>query len=335
MGVLNVTPDSFSDGGQFLEFDSALAHAREMAEQGAQIIDIGGESTRPGSMRVSLDEEQQRVLPVIRAIKEELKVKVSIDTMNADTAAKAISAGADIVNDVSGGLADPQIFAAVADSDCNYVLGHWRGHSDIMDSLTTYSDVAREVVAELAEQVSMAVAAGIARERIVVDPGLGFAKDMKQKPVYNLGTGEGAETTMVSQMKDFTSSQAFRLSGGEAWRTSGISHDEVDHLMIYDAFAHLPLYGLEDLGFCKRGEAADFVWERNTAPGGKLPMNTNGGGLSYMHSGTYGMYALQESIRQMRGVSPAQVPDAQISFCHGVGCMFAASGTVVFTNQEQ
>ncbi|MDA8551692.1 dihydropteroate synthase [Aquiluna sp.] len=180
MGVLNVTPDSFSDGGQFLEFDSALAHAREMAEQGAQIIDIGGESTRPGSMRVSLDQEQQRVLPVIRAIKDELKVKVSIDTMNADTAAKAIAAGADIVNDVSGGLADPQIFAAVADSDCNYVLGHWRGHSDIMDSLTAYSDVAREVVAELAEQVSMAVAAGIARERIVVDPGLGFAKDMKQ-----------------------------------------------------------------------------------------------------------------------------------------------------------
>ncbi|NCV37602.1 MAG: dihydropteroate synthase, partial [Actinobacteria bacterium] len=180
MGVLNVTPDSFSDGGQFLEFDSALAHAREMAEQGAQIIDIGGESTRPGSMRVSLDQEQQRVLPVIRAIKDELKVKVSIDTMNADTAAKAIAEGADIVNDVSGGLADPQIFAAVSDSDCNYVLGHWRGHSDIMDSLTTYSDVAREVVAELAEQVSMAVAAGIARERIVVDPGLGFAKDMKQ-----------------------------------------------------------------------------------------------------------------------------------------------------------
>jgi acetyl-CoA acetyltransferase len=161
------------------------------------------------------------------------------------------------------------------------------------------------------------------------------AKDMKQKPVYIIGTGEGAETTMVSQMKDFTSSQAFRLSGGEAWRTSGISHDDVDHLMIYDAFAHLPLYGLEDLGFCKRGEAADFIWERNTALGGKLPMNTNGGGLSYMHSGMYGMYALQESIRQMRGISPAQVPDAQVSFCHGVGGMFAASGSVVFTNQEQ
>ncbi|MEL0320091.1 MAG: dihydropteroate synthase [Aquiluna sp.] len=180
MGVLNVTPDSFSDGGQFMEFDSALAHAREMANQGAQIIDIGGESTRPGSMRVSLDEEQQRVIPIIRAIKDELEVQVSIDTMNADTAAKAIAAGADIVNDVSGGLADPELFTAIAGSECRYVLGHWRGHSDIMDSLATYSDVAREVVAELAEQVSMAVAAGISRDRIVVDPGLGFAKDMRQ-----------------------------------------------------------------------------------------------------------------------------------------------------------
>ncbi|MEL0291108.1 MAG: dihydropteroate synthase [Aquiluna sp.] len=180
MGVLNVTPDSFSDGGQFMEFDSALAHAREMASQGAQIIDIGGESTRPGSMRVSLDEEQQRVIPIIRAIKDELEVQVSIDTMNADTAAKAIAAGADIVNDVSGGLADPELFTAIAGSECRYVLGHWRGHSDIMDSLATYSDVAREVVAELAEQVSMAVAAGISRDRIVVDPGLGFAKDMRQ-----------------------------------------------------------------------------------------------------------------------------------------------------------
>jgi acetyl-CoA acetyltransferase len=158
------------------------------------------------------------------------------------------------------------------------------------------------------------------------------AKDMKQKPVYILGVGEGAETTMISQMKDFTSSQAFRISGAEAFRTSGIKHSDVDHLMIYDAFAHLPLYGLEDLGFCGRGEAADFIWERNTAPGGNLPLNTNGGGLSYMHSGMYGMYALQESVRQMRGISPAQVDGAEISFCHGVGGMFAASGSVVFSN---
>ena len=104
-------------------------------------------------------------------------------------------------------------------------------------------------------------------------------------------------------------------------------------MMIYDAFAHLPIYGLEDLGFVGRGEAGAFIAERNTAPAGKLPLNTNGGGLSYMHSGMYGMYALQESVRQMRGVAPAQVPDAKISVCHGVGGMFAASGTIIMSNE--
>jgi acetyl-CoA acetyltransferase len=159
------------------------------------------------------------------------------------------------------------------------------------------------------------------------------AKDFPQKPVYVLGTGESSETPIVSQMEDFTTSKAFRVSGRKAFAESGISHADVDHLMIYDAFAHLPLYGLEDLGFCKPGEAAAFIRERNTAIGGKLPLNTNGGGLSYMHSGMYGMYALQESVRQMRGIAPAQVPGAKISVCHGVGGMFGASGTVVFTNE--
>jgi acetyl-CoA acetyltransferase len=160
------------------------------------------------------------------------------------------------------------------------------------------------------------------------------AKDFPQKPVYLLGTGESVETPMVSQMEDFTSSRAFRVAGPTAFAEAGIKHDDVDHLMIYDAFAHLPIYGLEDLGFCKKGEAAGFIWERNTAPGGKLPLNTNGGGLSYMHSGMYGMYALQESVRQMRGIAPAQVPGAKISVCHGVGGMFAASGTVIMTNER-
>ena len=145
------------------------------------------------------------------------------------------------------------------------------------------------------------------------------AKDFPTKPVYVPGTGESVETPMVSQMEDFTSSKAFRVSGKKAFDEAGISHADVDHLMIYDAFAHLPLYGLEDLGFCGRGEAAKFIWERNTAPGGKLPLNTNGGGLSYMHSGMYGMYAIQESLRQLRGVAPAQVPGAKISVSHGVG----------------
>jgi acetyl-CoA acetyltransferase len=160
------------------------------------------------------------------------------------------------------------------------------------------------------------------------------AKDFPTKPCYILGTGESVETTMVSQMEDFTSSRAFRVAGPEAFRMAGIKHADVDHLMIYDAFAHLPMYGLEDLGFVKRGEAKDFIWERNTAPGGKLPINTNGGGLSYTHTGMYGMFALQESVRQVRGTAPAQVPNVKISVAHGVGGMFSASGTVVLSNQR-
>jgi acetyl-CoA acetyltransferase len=160
------------------------------------------------------------------------------------------------------------------------------------------------------------------------------AKDFPTRPVYILGTGESTETPMISQMEDFTSSRAFRVAGPAAFRAAGIAHRDVDHLMIYDAFAHLPIYGLEDLGFVGRGEAAAFIWERNTAPGGKLPMNTNGGGLSYTHTGMYGMFALQESVRQLRGTAPAQVRGAKISVCHGVGGMFAASGTIIFGNER-
>jgi len=157
--------------------------------------------------------------------------------------------------------------------------------------------------------------------------------EFQTNPVYILGTGESVETPMVSQMEDMTSSRAFRVSGQRAFETAGISHSDVDHLMIYDAFAHLPIYGLEDLGFVGRGEAGDFIWEGHTSEGGSLPTNTNGGGLSYMHSGMYGMYVLQESVRQMRGIAPAQIPDAKISVAHGVGGMFAASGTIVFSNE--
>jgi acetyl-CoA acetyltransferase len=160
------------------------------------------------------------------------------------------------------------------------------------------------------------------------------AKDLPAKPVYIIGTGESVETPMISQMADFTSSRAFRVSGKKAFDEAGISHDDVDHLMIYDAFAHLPIYGLEDLGFCEPGEAGQFIMDRHTAPGGKLPLNTNGGGLSYMHSGMYGMYALQESVRQMRGISPAQVDGARTSVCHGVGGMFGAAGTIIMSNEQ-
>ena len=137
---------------------------------------------------------------------------------------------------------------------------------------------------------------------------------------------------MVSQMEDFTTSKAFRVSGKKAFDEAGITHADVDHLMIYDAFAHLPIYGLEDLGFVGRGEAGAFISEGNTRAGGKLPLNTNGGGLSYTHTGMYGMFAIQESVRQLRGTAPAQVPDVEISIAHGVGGMFAASGTLIMTN---
>src|SRR3954451_502740 len=160
------------------------------------------------------------------------------------------------------------------------------------------------------------------------------AKDFPRKPVYIMGTGESVETPMVSQMETFNSSRAFKVAGPLAFKEAGIAHKDVDHLMMYDAFAHLPLYGLGDLGFMPHEETGKFIADGNTRPGGKLPLNTNGGGLSYMHSGMYGMYALQESVRQMRGIAPAQVKDAKISVCHGVGGMFAASGTIIFTNEK-
>ncbi|MHB1913037.1 MAG: thiolase C-terminal domain-containing protein, partial [Acidimicrobiales bacterium] len=127
--------------------------------------------------------------------------------------------------------------------------------------------------------------------------------------------------------------KAFRVSGAQAFSEAGITPADVDHLMIYDAFAHLPIYGLEDLGFVGRGEAGAFIEEGNTRPGGRLPLNTSGGGLSYTHTGMYGMFALQESVRQVRGTAPAQVPGVEISVAQGVGGMFAAAGTVILTNR--
>ena len=180
MGVLNVTPDSFSDGGDFIRLEAALDHARVLQIAGADIIDIGGESTRPGAKRVTLAEEQERVLPVIEAIVAELGAKVSIDTMNAETARLAVAAGASIINDVSGGLADPDMFKVAADTGATIIISHWRGFSDQMDTLATYDDVAAEVAAELKTRVDAALATGIKPAQIVIDPGLGFAKDMQQ-----------------------------------------------------------------------------------------------------------------------------------------------------------
>jgi dihydropteroate synthase len=175
MGVLNVTPDSFSDGGRYDSFDAAVHHAMSLKDDGASIIDIGGESTRPGAQRIDAATEIQRVAPVIRALSAQ-NVPSSIDTTRAAVAVAAIEAGAAMVNDVSGGLADPAMAKVVADAGCPYVIMHWRGHSAEMQSLAVYKDVVAEVRAELSERVDEALAAGVRPEQIIVDPGLGFAK---------------------------------------------------------------------------------------------------------------------------------------------------------------
>jgi dihydropteroate synthase len=175
MGVVNVTPDSFSDGGRYVDPDDAVAHGLRLRSEGANLLDVGGESTRPGAERVAPRVEQERVLPVVTALVE-AGAMVSIDTMNASTALTAVEAGARIVNDVSGGLADPDLLAAVATTSADLVLGHWRGPSADMYARAEYADVVRDVLRELAERVDAAAAAGIPPGRVIVDPGIGFGK---------------------------------------------------------------------------------------------------------------------------------------------------------------
>jgi dihydropteroate synthase len=175
MGVLNVTPDSFSDGGRYLDLDAAVAHAHQMVDEGADLIDVGGESTRPGAIRVPAEEESRRVLPVICRLAEAGMV-VSVDTYRAAVAEAALAAGARIVNDVSGGLGDPDMARVVRDAGCPWILMHWRGHSRDMATLAHYRDVVADVRAELIGRVEDAVRVGVEVEQLVLDPGLGFAK---------------------------------------------------------------------------------------------------------------------------------------------------------------
>lgn len=176
MGILNVTPDSFADGGKHYTYEHAIAHGLSMIEDGVDIIDIGGESTRPGAERVSEEEEERRVIPVIVGLVGR-GVEISVDTMRASIAKKAVEAGATIVNDVSGGQADPAMFSTVAQLKCKYTLMHWRGHSKEMNAQAIYSDVVKEVIEEITIQIDKALASGIERENIILDPGIGFAKD--------------------------------------------------------------------------------------------------------------------------------------------------------------
>jgi dihydropteroate synthase len=174
-GVLNVTPDSFSDGGRWDSPDSAIEHARVMVAAGADVIDVGGESTRPGAARIDDGEERRRVEPVIRALVAD-GISVSLDTMRSETARLGIDLGVDFVNDVSGGLSDPAMLGVVSGADVTYIVMHWRGESDVMDGNATYGDVTRDVVTELRARIDAAQGAGIAPGKLWIDPGLGFAK---------------------------------------------------------------------------------------------------------------------------------------------------------------
>ena len=176
MGILNVTPDSFADGGKHNDFESAVAHGLEMIAEGVDIIDIGGESTRPGADRVSEDEELARTIPVITELAKH-GVKISIDTMRAYTAKAAVNVGASIINDVSGGLADKLMFQTAAQLKVPYIAMHWRGQSKEMNSKAIYNDVVKDVIGELQERINAALDAGISKNNLIIDPGLGFAKD--------------------------------------------------------------------------------------------------------------------------------------------------------------
>ena len=175
MGILNVTPDSFSDGGRFDSVAEAVAAGIRLRDLGADLVDVGGESTRPGAARVSVEEEQSRVIPVIRGLVA-ASVDVSVDTMNADTALAAAEAGASVINDVSGGLADPEMYRAVAQSRLMYIAMHWRGHSTGMDDLASYDDVVVDVRTELKARLAEMFVWGVDPGQVVLDPGLGFAK---------------------------------------------------------------------------------------------------------------------------------------------------------------
>lgn len=175
MGVVNVTPDSFSDGGDWYTADAAIRHGAELIAAGADLVDVGGESTRPGAARVSVDEEIDRVIPVIAALASQ-GAAVSVDTTRAVVARAALDAGAVLVNDVSGGLADPEMFTMVAQSGAAYVMMHWRGPSQVMDSLDRYDDVVIDVRRELAARVEEFLASGGSTSQLILDPGLGFAK---------------------------------------------------------------------------------------------------------------------------------------------------------------
>ncbi|MDE0573672.1 dihydropteroate synthase [Demequina sp. B12] len=219
MGIVNVTPDSFSDGGRWASADAAIEQGLRLARQGADIIDVGGESTRPGAAPVDRAEEHARVVPVVEALTAE-GLTVSIDTMWASTAQAAVAAGASLVNDVSGGLADPVMASTVADAGCDFVAMHWRAPSALMDARDSYVDVVAEVRDELAARLDALTAAGIDAQRIILDPGLGFSKvgESNWPLLANIGAWAGDARVLIgASRKRFL---------GAAIAVPGLAHPE-------------------------------------------------------------------------------------------------------------
>ena len=180
MGILNITPDSFSDGGNFLKIDIALYHAKKMIDEGVDIIDIGGHSTRPGAHRITLKEELERVIPIIRALRRESSIPISIDTIDSEVVLKAVKEGADIVNDTSGGSFDKKMFSTVSTLGVPIIIMHTRGTPKTMQTKLDYSDVVQDIIKWLSQKIEMAVEAGIDKDHLIIDPGIGFAKNSKQ-----------------------------------------------------------------------------------------------------------------------------------------------------------
>lgn len=231
MGIVNVTPDSFSDGGRFSDTEAAVAHGRALRAAGAALLDVGGESTRPGAQRIAPELEQERVLPVIAALAREGAV-VSIDTMNASTAVAAVAAGARIVNDVSGGLADPEMLSAVAGSGADIVLQHWRGPSAEMYVGAEYSDLAHELSIELTDRVLAAARAGISPDRVILDPGIGFGKRGAQNwqalRALDQIVALGPRVLVGASRKGFLAEALAAASDDDAAGISGVSEQRRD-----------------------------------------------------------------------------------------------------------
>lgn len=211
MGILNVTPDSFADGGKHNDFEAAVTRGLEMIAEGVDIIDIGGESTRPGADRVSEEDEISRTIPVIAELAKH-GVKISIDSMRASTANAAIKAGATIINDVSGGLADPLMLTTAAELKVPYIAMHWRGHSKDMNSKAIYSDAVKDVISELQERIDAALDVGISKSNLIIDPGLGFAKDTK----HNWAIIDGIDQFVAMGFPVLVGASRKRFLGGDS-----------------------------------------------------------------------------------------------------------------------